>query len=164
MTMEVSLTRGYTAIIDDEDADLLQFKWHAAMNNRGGNVYAKRSIGHSGHASMHQIILERKLGRPLATGELPDHADRNSLNNRRDNLRILTKRKNTWNRSRRSDNKSGLIGVVPGKYGKGWQANIADGSRQIYLGTFATKTQAAFAYDEAAIELRGHLAVLNFPE
>ncbi|XP_027115776.1 ethylene-responsive transcription factor ERF096-like [Coffea eugenioides] len=50
-----------------------------------------------------------------------------------------------------------------GKYAAEIRDSANHGAR-VWLGTFNTAVEAAKAYDRAAYAMRGHLAILNFPE
>lgn len=59
-------------------------------------------------------------------------------------------------------NPSGYRGVSSSK--NRWQARMRYQKKDIYMGTFDTREEAARAYDAKARELFGDAAILNFPE
>lgn len=45
-----------------------------------------------------------------------------------------------------------------------WSTKIQINRKQVYIGIFDSREEAAKAYDIAAIKLHGEFAILNFPE
>lgn len=72
------------------------------------------------------------------------------------NLRDITHQQNMCNRGKNKNNTTGYKGVSKHSSGK-YQGKI----KQIYLGLFNTKEEAARTYNKAAIKLFGEFAVLN---
>lgn len=159
MTITIELTKGQVTLIDDEDADLADFKWYALAQWVGG-FYAVRSIytPERGRVRLHRVVLERVIGRSLKNGEFTDHVNGDKLDNRRGNLRIATRVENQQNRGKRVDNTSGVKGVSRHRASGKWQAEIQANGKQIYLGLFTTPKAAHEAYCKAAQELHGEFA------
>lgn len=156
-TVEIPLTRGFLALIDESDLPLVSdFKWFAADGNR--TRYAHRTINfmQSGRKTariirMHRLIVEAK------PGDIVDHINGNGLDNRRTNLRIVSHAENCQNRiGPRSDNKSGANGVyLDSKIG--WRAYITTDGKRKWLGVFSSFDAAVTARmnAEAALWRRG---------
>lgn len=109
-----------------------------------------------------QLLHRKLLNAP--DGMLVDHINKNTLDNRLENLRLVTPAENTWNRKMQAGaapNTSGFVGVTPVKNGK-FVAGISHKNKRLNLGKFATAEEAARAYDTKAVELRGSMAILNF--
>lgn len=115
-----------------------------------------------GYAANSQLgPLHRWLMR-AAFGEEVDHIDGDQTNNRRANLRIVSRSENMRNRQRFGSAPTIFKGVS--KSGDKWRATIqVDGKRKA-LGRFANPVNAAHAYDCAARKHFGKFARLNFPE
>lgn len=160
MTVEIPVTRGFTAIVDDVDGDLAQKSW--TLMPRSTRRYAFRSVRPQKTTRyLHREVMERVLGRPLLKTELVDHVNHNGLDNRRCNLRLTTPSKNMANSRLAKNNTSGKKGVSWSKLMKKWEVSVCFNGKHIHLGAFDSIDQAAAAYDSKAIELWGEHAWTN---
>ncbi len=151
---EIKLTRGKTALVNDEDYEFLsQFKWWAVVSGRTW-WYAYTSDKYGKATPMQRMLIPGKI--------IIDHIDGNGLNNQRNNLRECTRAQNVWNSCRNKNNTSGYIGVRSRKGRNKWIARISMQHKEKYLGSFKGKHQAALRYDIEALKLHGEFAVTNF--
>jgi len=157
-TLTVPLPRGFQAIIDAADADLVVGRvWHV-LGDSIGRPYA---VSPNGLQGMHRAILNPPNDMVI------DHINGDGLDNRRANLRVCSVAQNRRNaRKTRSATTSRFKGVWyerPSSEhgGKPWRARIVFERRNIRLGRFDTEVAAARAYDEAAQRLHGEFAKTN---
>ena len=87
-----------------------------------------------------------------------DHIDRNSLNNRKYNLRPATTQENNRNHSKNKKNTSGFTGVYWNKANEKWCSNIKVNNKTIYLGSFNLIDDAVRARKEAEQKFFGEFA------
>jgi hypothetical protein len=89
---------------------------------------------------MHRVLLG------VPPGMVADHINGNGLDNRRENLRVVTKQENGWNRGAPSTNKSGHKGVHWDKERQQWMVTAkVPGGTSIYLGRYDRIEDAAAA-------------------
>ena len=155
--MEIQLTKGQVALVDEEDFEYLnQFNWCAS--GAPGRYYALSFMGTGKGQYMHRVILG------LKPGEMCDHINGDKLDNRRVNLRLATYAQNNANMVQAVGMTSkGYIGVRQTDQGR-YSSCVSVDNKQIYVGTFTTAEEAARARDKVAKALRGEFAVLNFPD
>lgn len=145
----VPLTRGYEALIDVEDINLVaDYNWRAII--RGHTVYARRNEPKTKKAIyLHRAIIFAPKGFQV------DHKDRNGLNNRKRNLRIVTQSENQMNREGFKNNKSGFKGVFWCASQSKWRSRIQIYGEKIHLGYFDCPRKAHEAYKAASIKYHG---------
>ncbi len=156
---EISLTQGKAAVVDVEDYEwLAQWKWYAW--EQGNTFYAVRNSslkdGKRKMLFMHREILGLKAGDIWV-----DHCDGNGLNNMRSNLRKATRSQNSMNQ-KKTRGRSRFKGVVWRADIQKWQSQIRINGKHKYIGFFENEIDAAYAYDNKAINLFGEFARPNF--
>lgn len=158
--IELKFTRGRTALLSDEDVDLLStHSWNCGTKNNIQGVLGKFNAIKP-RRLLHHVILERSLGLRPSPQHQADHINGIRLDNRRENLRWCLPTQNAWNTKIRKGTQ--FKGVCKLSSGRFMVRIMANGTR-ISLGTFATIEAAARAYDEAAQRAMGEFARLNFP-
>lgn len=171
MAQEMPLTRGFVALVDDEDLERVTSacSWSVAVSGAGRITGAQGQAGAAAENGRAGVLLHRFILGVTDPAIEVDHVDGDTLNNTRRNLRLTSRRENSRNRPSRSA--SGFKGVYRRPFG--WYAQIADArlglqpdgrsTRRRHLGNFATAEEAARAYDTAALEVDPVHAALNFP-
>lgn len=84
-----------------------------------------------------------------------DHINHNKLDNRKENLRIVTRSQNQMNLSKKSNNTSGTTGVYFNKSTNSWVATIQKNKKRIYLGHFELYGEAVKARKDAECKYFG---------
>lgn len=128
-----------------------------------GNWHLKKDKGYiiSRNAEGETIQLHRfVLGLPDKS-VIVDHINRNKLDCRRNNLRIVTPQQNSMNKSLQKNSTTGYAGVVYLKDKQRYRSVIGLNDRRIYLLTSKSAEECAQAYNYAAAlifgEYQGHM-------
>ena len=137
-----------------------KFYWRV---NRGGTA-RKGTLAGSVNKVGYWIIridqrdyLAHRLVWLVEVGEWPkemlDHIDRQTTNNRLENLREATQAENQQNLPKKKNNRSGFVGVSWHTAMGRWRATIFHNYKQHFLGYFDTPEGAAKAYAAAKAQL-----------
>jgi hypothetical protein len=155
---KIDLGRGQFTILDPQDYYRFgNFKWWVHSN--GSNLYAARTeITEKLQSKI--IYLHRMICDP-PDGLVVDHRFGNTLDNRRENLRLATHSQNMRNRRKIANTSSRFIGVWLDKKRNKWTAQIRYNGKKLWLGRFSSELAAAKAYDTAAKKYYCEFARLN---
>lgn len=121
--------------IDKEDLEKCsKLTWHYAKN-KDSKYIQSRIKGKM--VKLHRYIMDINDSNLVV-----DHINRNPLDNRKSNLRICSYKENSFNKSIRADNTSGITGVSFHKINKKWRAKIKYNNITIHLGYFEDMNEA----------------------
>lgn len=158
MTKEIKLTKGFVAIIDDEDYERVsKINWQASKKSydkhyaRGSTYKGNRK---NNYFLLHRFILNAPKGKDV------DHINGDTMDNRKENLRICTHQENCRNADRKK-RKCSYKGVRKVSGTNKYSAYIKIEEKQKYLGMFHTQEDAAAAYNMAALRYFKEFAKLN---
>ena len=151
--MECIIDNGDSFIFDKEDFDIInKYNWCIDKNK---TVVSGSYCFNGALKKIHTLITE------CQKPNVVDHINNNRCDNRKANLRVCTQHQNSMNCATPINNTSGYKGVSWSKRKNKWRAYIKYNYKQIYLGLYNNKTDAAKAYNEAAIKYFGEFAHLN---
>jgi hypothetical protein len=162
LSREIPLTQGLVAIVDaDLYAAFASYRWCV---KRSVNSYAARwggmVNGKPFYLRMHREVL-RLRGIDIPAGHDVHHINGNPLDNRSDNLAVLSRSRHVRTYPLRSDNKSGYRGVSWCQRRRRWRAVVKIEGKSHHVGLFKTPEEAAAAV-EIALQRHG-LAAIEAP-
>ena len=124
-----------------------RFKFYPCMGG-GQAKYLKANLPDKSRTiELHRLIM----GSP--TDFEIDHINRNGLDNRRANLRIVTHQINQNNLPKRLNASSKFHGVTRDKTRKNWAVQVCFNGNIKTIGRFESEVEAAVAYNNAVIKM-----------
>ncbi len=165
----IPLTKGKFAVVDEADyANVSRWNWCTLIVHhprrgpprdiyyamRKPSVEEQQRTGKRGPVLLHRYLMQAKADEEI------DHENGDGLDNRRQNLRKASRAENGRNSGARLGS-SKFKGVSRSQ--DRWRAYIKVNYKFRHLGYFDIEEEAARAYDQAARELHGKFACVNFP-
>lgn len=146
------------AEVDGDMVDTLSaYRWCVSRAN--GGYYAVRGVWDRALKSTRLVAMHRSIIGAVK-GQFVDHVDGDTMNNRRDNLRICTNAQNIRNmRPHAGRTTKGVHFMLSREQSpRPWQAYITHCGHRIHLGYFASAQEAQAAYNASATRLFGEFA------
>ena len=147
---------GYFVVIDGDDLDRVNlYRWSLLVPNpccphgAYAQAWVKDQHGVKSRMTLHRFLMDAPPGQSV------DHINGDGLDNRRCNLRLVTREQNQRNRRARDGRRHKGITQTPAGE---WRARIEVEGRSRHLGVFETPEAANFAHYKASVELFGFYA------
>lgn len=163
----IKLTQEKFALVDDADFDLLkQWKWCAVFDKHTSSYYAV-SNRHRWEKEKPIVIKMSRIIMGAVKGEVVDHINHNTLDNRKSNLRKCSHAENQRNRKENKRSATGYKGVsvctgLTRYYKKPmFQAQIRVSGKLITLAYGEDTKKLAKVYNQSAKKHFGDFAYLN---
>lgn len=126
--VEGRFQNGEVFYIDYEDFEKVsKYYWHLEKGYARGTRH---------NTLMHRFILGLTGDKHARYNIEVDHINRNRLDNRKSNLRVITRKENMMNKSDYKNNTSGIKGVKWNKNLNKWQVQISHNGKRVHLGVF----------------------------
>jgi len=154
---EIKLTHNKVAIVDEEFMDktvkFSELDWHAVKSKSGG-WHAICTL------TMHRQVID------APKGKIVDHIDRDGLNNRAENLRVVTVAGNAANRAKKKSSKYVGVTRVKNKNSVRYRAYYMLTGDYKCVGHYLDEETAGRERDRAVLEVFGAGAdvEVNFEE
>lgn len=140
--MEIETKKGEKILVSIEDYEHLnQFKWN--VNRR----YALSCINKKNWRIHRYIMIELVGNKELTRHNFIDHINGNKLDNRRNNLRIVTVEENNRNKTKRKNTLSKYLGVSKKNKKYTAQLTLNDQNKSKLYALYEIEEHAAYQYD-----------------
>ena len=146
--------KGEKYIFDKEDYELIKnYCWYI---NDSGYLVA-HVVNSNKRIRFHRLIMDCISNHDV----LIDHINHDRLDNRKNNLRMVSYHQNAMNMKRKESNTSGVTGVSWDKEKRKWCATITYNYKTIFLGYYSDFNEAVEARKQAEQKYFGEFSYTN---
>lgn len=146
MSLSIPLSQGRSVLVDELDHERFSALRWCFRQDKSGYCYAVRNAKVNGKWRLQ--YLHREIMQPGA-GETVIFLNHDTLDCRRDNLRVVPINQARRHHRVRKDSKTGLKGVKYDEKANSWRAQIRVDGVLLHLGSFYTAAEASAAYERA---------------
>lgn len=149
------LSNGKEVMFDKEDYETIK-GWTWYDSNSGYVSSSKMNRGKNNIVKMHDLVMG--YYNIKNKGLVVDHINHNTLDNRKANLRVITRSQNIMNSKLQNRSKSGRTGVSWSKSAQKWQSYITKNRKRINLGVYEDINDAIAVREKAEREMFGEFS------